>query len=211
MTRNMYRIRGHPWCSDMISVTKVVEYVFCPRFTYYESVMGLPQYQQKRGTVKSGKEHHTKASSTNRTYVPAHISGNKVNSLKMVSKKHEFVGIVDHAIISDDEIVIIERKKTKFKKIYPTLKVQLGLLAILLEENVGKPVNRAQVIFSGPDNREDVMIGITDDVRNFALLMLNRAKDVIHDGTIPDTMYGNKCVDCCYRKICDIGSLNSLE
>jgi hypothetical protein len=43
---------------DVISVTTVAEHVFCPKFTYYGHVLGLKQYEEKRGSVKAGKTLH---------------------------------------------------------------------------------------------------------------------------------------------------------
>ena len=51
-------------------------------------------------------------------------------------------------IETKDEIILIERKYTDYIEISNTIRVQLGLLSILLEENLGKPVNKAMVIIS---------------------------------------------------------------
>lgn len=192
----------------MISITTVVENAFCPKFTYYGVVLGLEQYEEKRGTVAAGRQHHRTAEKTNVDFVPSDLSGRRINSKKMYSKKHDFVGIIDHAIESDDEIVIIERKYSSYGKVGGTIRVQLGLLAILLEENYGKPVRKAHVIFSKGGSRTKIIVDIDQDVRDYALKELEYTKEIIGGSGMPDSHYDARCVNCCYRKVCDVGSLN---
>ena len=194
----------------MISVTTVVEHVFCPKFTYYGMVLGIEQYEQKRGTVLSGRAHHATSEKTNKDYVPQNITGEKITSLKLYSKKYGFVGIVDHCIVTDSEIILIERKYTDYKKIHDTLRVQLGLLAVLLEENLEKPVQKALVIFSKDATREQIPVTIDSDVKQFALDMLKDAKKVMDNTLMPKSHYDRRCINCCYRNVCDVGSLNSI-
>ena len=187
----------------------VVEYCFCSRFTYYEYVMEMPQYEEKRGTVQSGKVLHKNAEVRNKNIIPANIMGRKVNSLKLYSKRHDLVGIVDHAIINDDGIIIIERKYTDSNTVYLTHKVQLGLLAILLEENLKKPVIHADLIFGKNQKHKRQRLYIDDDIKKWALKMLEETKDVITNGVLPDEKFDNRCIDCCYRKSCDVWLLNT--
>ncbi len=195
----------------MINITMVVEYVFCHRFTYFETVAGLAQYEQKRGAVSAGKKYHKTSEAINRDYIPKNLDGKKVTSLKMYSSKHDFVGIVDHAIITDSQIIIVERKYSKYVKIYDTVRVQLGLLAVALEETFGKPVKVGILIYASNNTRKQVTVNIDEKMRKFALEMLEQTRQVIGDGLIPDASYGSKCHDCCYRKVCDVGSLNSAQ
>ena len=64
------------------------------------------------------------------------------------SKKYNFSGKIDEAVETSKEIILIERKYSDNPIIGDTMKTQLGLLSILLEENMHKPVKQAIVIFS---------------------------------------------------------------
>lgn len=192
----------------VLSVTNVVEHVFCPKFTYYEKVMGIEQYEQKRGTVLKGRVHHKVAESTNKRFVPAQLEGTKISSQKIYSKKHNFVGIFDHVIVTNDGLVLVERKYTGLNTIHDTLRVQIGLLSILLEEHFQQPVIYAVVIFSKNNKRVQITIDIDRELKEYALFMLEETKRIINDGIMPDSRYDGRCPDCCYRKICDVGSLN---
>ncbi len=195
----------------MISVTAVVEHVFCPKFTYYGYVMGLEQYEEKRGTVKSGRMHHATSEKTNRGFVPDNLDGTKITSLKLYSKRHNFVGIIDHAVDMTDQVVLIERKYADHNVIYDSIRVQLGLLAILLEENLHKPVNYAYVYFAKNKKRTRLRVDIDQEIKEYAIRMLQDVKNTISTGIDPVSNYDNRCINCCYRKVCDVGSLNNKQ
>lgn len=171
--------------------------------------MGLEQYEEKRGTVQSGKRHHWTSEKTNKSFVPEGLIGTKITSQKLYSKKHGFVGIVDHAVETVDQIVLIERKYTNYSKIHDSLRVQLGLLSVLLEENLHKPVYYAYVYFTKNNKRVKIHVNIDKDIKDYAIRMLHETKNIINTGISPESYYDRRCVNCCYRKICDIGSLNS--
>ena len=43
---------------EMITVSDVVEYMYCPRFVYFERVLGIPQHEEKREKVIIGRNIH---------------------------------------------------------------------------------------------------------------------------------------------------------
>ena len=190
----------------MISVSEVVSHCFCPRFTYYSTILGLEEFQEKRGTVKSGREMHKKYQKTNISYMPPEFKDyQKIIEMKLYSKKHEFVGIVDQAYFGNGEIILVERKFTDTDVIWPTVKIQAGLLSILLEENYGIPVNDCVLVYS-KSKRVIKNLPVTDLLKNDALDMLEKTRQVIDTCLIPDAEAGPKCNHCCYRNVCEIGS-----
>jgi len=91
-----------------------------------------------------------------------------------------------------------------------TLKVQLGLLAILLEENLGKEVKRAKVIFE-KDKRTELEVELDLMVKSYALDMLAETKQVMGRGIEPEEQPDNRCINCCFRKVCTAGFLYTQE
>lgn len=187
--------------SNCINVTNAVEHAFCPRFTYFQMVLGIEQREEKRGTVQSGRTFHRKHSTTNKHYNIKHLNGTKQTELLLYSKRHSFSGKIDEAIESDEEILLIERKYSDYIIIGPTVKTQLGLLSILAEENIGKKVKKAIVVFNKKE-RIEVPINITEKIKHDALLMLQKTKHTIISGDMPYSKHDNRCLNCCYRKIC---------
>ncbi len=92
-------------------------------------------------------------------------------ALSFYSKKYDFIGKIDEAIETENEIILIERKYTNEAIIGPTIRTQIGLLAILLEENIKKPVNHSILIFS-KNNRKIVHLDIDNEMKYFALSKL---------------------------------------
>ncbi len=168
----------------------------------------MRQYEEKRGTVKAGKALHSKHERTNINFLPAGIEGKKLVAVFYYSKKYNFIGKIDEAVETPHEVILIERKYTDNAIIGSTMKTQLGLLSILLEENIEKPVNLAIVIFS-KNERKIIKVNIDHDMKIFALNKLDEVKKIISSGINPDSWFDNRCINCCFRKVCPIGSLNS--
>jgi CRISPR-associated exonuclease Cas4 len=187
--------------SGYLTVTNVVEHAFCPRFTYFQLVLGIEQREGKRGTVQSGRAFHSRHSTTNKTYKIKHLAGIKQTELLFYSKKYSFSGKIDEALETETEILIIERKYSDYIVIGSTIKTQLGLLAILAEENTGKEVHRAIVIFD-KKKRVEMPVNITEKIKQKALLMLQKTAHTINSNNIPYSKHDNRCLNCCYRKIC---------
>jgi len=76
------------------------------------------------------------------------IEGRKIVGIKFFSKSLSRSGKIDEAIETKDEVILIERKYSDYIEIGNTIKVQLGLLSLLIYENLHKPVKTAIVIFS---------------------------------------------------------------
>jgi CRISPR-associated exonuclease Cas4 len=160
--------------------------------------------------VQSGKKMHKKHEDTNVSYIPRGLSGKKIIGLKLYSSRLGLVGKIDEAIESENEITIIEHKYSDRTELGDTLKVQLGLLAMLLEENLAKPVKAGIVIFT-KEKREVITVIIDELMRKKSLDMLNEVRQVIKTGKSPKSNFDGRCLDCCYRKVCPVGSLKMDE
>jgi CRISPR-associated protein Cas4 len=195
---------------DLITVTDVVENAFCPKFTYYSLVLGLRQYEEKRGTVLAGRALHTRSEKGNRDYLPRIGRGKKLVALQLYSIRLGLSGKIDEAYETASEIVLVERKYSDFTVITDTLKTQVGLLSMLLEENRSKRVARAFVVFQ-KSHRVVKEIELTQELRDFALQKLESVKQIMASGISPDVKYNSKCHDCTYRKVCPTGSLYRVQ
>src|SRR5450432_4101881 len=52
-----------------LTVTHLLEHLFCPRFTYFEYVLGVPERQDKRPLVLKGRQVHEERRRTNPSYL----------------------------------------------------------------------------------------------------------------------------------------------
>jgi CRISPR-associated exonuclease Cas4 len=154
----------------------------------------------------AGRSLHTRSEKLNPSYVPKMAQGKKLVAMQLYSTRLGLSGKIDEAYEGSKEIILVERKYTDFTVITDTLKTQIGLLSILLEENRNKPVTRAFVILQ-KSKRVVKEIRLTSELKNFALQKLESVKQIITSGISPSAQYDNKCLDCTYRKVCPTGSL----
>ena len=234
--------------SDTLTVTDVVADEFCPLFTYFGHVLGLPQNAERRGTVQAGHAHHGRHERSNRKFVPSGIGGGrqgaperrrggggefvpaslswggpagaaqakaplpasatpqKLVGLMLSSERLGIVGKVDEAVVVGGEAVLIERKYSDLTRVTPARAVQAGLLAMLLEESLGVVVRRARFVFT-KSRRVTVEVAVDEGVRQAALRALRRARRTIQTGIMPESRYDARCHNCCYRRVCPVGSL----
>lgn len=52
-----------------ITVSDVMEYLFCPRFIYYMHCLGIPQHEERRYKVLKGRALHDAREKVNRNYI----------------------------------------------------------------------------------------------------------------------------------------------
>src|ERR1700730_16613129 len=52
-----------------LTVTHVLEHLFCPRFTYFEHVLGVPERQERRLLVQKGRQAHVERRRINPNYL----------------------------------------------------------------------------------------------------------------------------------------------
>jgi len=58
-------LNDHP----AVTVTHVLEHLYCPRFTYYEYVLAIPERQERRWKVQKGRQVHLERQKVNRSYL----------------------------------------------------------------------------------------------------------------------------------------------
>ena len=192
---------------EVLRVSDVVHYTFCPIFAYFDCILELKQHEENRGTVIAGRKLHEKHEMENKSYLPRDLQGKKYLGLQLYSKKHDFIGKIDEAIELDKEIILIERKYTDKVIVGETLLVQIGLLGILLNENLKKPVRSCIVIFQ-KDKRHIIKVQIEDHVISLALKKLEEIKKMFIKPLVPNSNFDTRCLGCAYVKICPVGSLN---
>lgn len=190
-----------------MSVTDVVEFTFCPFFTYFGKILELKQFEHRRGTVLAGRSMHQKYEKY-KDYIPRNIIGLKHTGLVLYSENMRLVGKIDEIIETDKEIILIERKYSDSVVIWNTHLVQIGLLSCLLEENFKKPITKAIMIFQ-KNNRKMIEIEVNPEIIGYAKTQLKLMNEIIMSAKLPFSEFDSRCLDCTYRRICPVGSLNT--
>jgi len=187
-----------------ITITDVLEHLFCPRFTYYLHCLNIPQHEETRYKVLQGRQIHHKKRMTNQQYLRKKIPvTRKEIEIPLASKKHKIHGIIDEILfLKDGTAAPLEYKFAEYKnKIHKTHKYQLTIQAILIQENYNTQVNQGYICYTRSNNLIKE-IKITQKNKENAIKIINEILEIVQTGHYPHTKHTTKCTDCCYRNIC---------
>ena len=188
-----------------ITITHVLEHLFCPRFTYFEYVLAIPERQERRWKVQKGREVHLERQRVNKSYLRTKLGVVKRElDVPLASERLQIRGIADEVLTLDDGTMApFDYKFAKApQQTYRTHKYQAILYAMLITEIYAKPVKRAFICYTR-SNYQVVEIPITDRVINTARELVEEVIGVIADGFLPlATSCKARCIDCCYQNIC---------
>lgn len=188
-----------------ITPSEVIEYLFCPRFIYFMNVLDIEQNEHKRALVNKGRDIHHLKMVQNKEYLRKKIGANeKEIDVYLTSQKINLVGKIDEVLFLENNFAAPLDYKYAFweNRIYKTLKMQQTLYALLIEENFGRKVENAFLIYVRSNNHLEE-IKITKSMKSEALDIVNEILDILHINYFPrKTKNKNKCLDCTYRNLC---------
>ncbi len=189
----------------MISITPshIIEYLFCPRYTYFEYVLNIPQNEEKYYKVMKGRNIHDTKLIRNTEYLRKKIG--------IIDKKQEVYitndnlrGKVDEVLwLNDGTMASLDYKFAKYNnKIYQTYKQQAYCYALLIEENYKKPVNKAFLVYTRSKNKL-IELEITNEHKKLIVSSIDEILKIIDENFYPKaTKYKKRCVSCTYKNIC---------
>ena len=132
------------WPSD------VLEYLYCPRFIFFERVMKIPQHEELRFKVLEGREIDRKKKIQNPEYLRKKIGAiDKRIDVWMASEKLHLKGRVDEILFLQDRTAApLDYKYAEWKeRLWKNHKAQAILYALLIQENFNIAVNRGYIVY----------------------------------------------------------------
>ena len=187
------------WPSD------ILEYLYCPRFIYYERVLKIPQHEELRYKVMLGRKLHEMRSVRDRDYLRKRLGvQEKLVEVELASAELHLKGIVDEVLFfSDGRAAPLDYKFAEWKgRVYRPLFYQSMIYAVLIEELFSKPVPRGYIVYTRSSNHIEV-IEYPHDKRKWVERMVSRVLEVIIDSVYPSVKANkSQCADCTYAKLC---------
>lgn len=189
----------------MITPSEVIEYLYCPRFTYFMNCLNIPQHEELRYKVLKGRELHLKREMENKEYLRKKIGCvGKELSVYLASPVVRVRGIVDEVLtLADESMAPLDYKYSEYKDyLFKTHKVQSTLYAMLIKKIYKKPVHKGYICYSRNGvTLKEVLYKPTDF--EYTNMVLDEIFRVILKGYYPKkTSWRNRCIDCCYKNIC---------
>lgn len=188
-----------------ITPSHIIEYLFCPRFTWFEYVLAIPQFEERHYKVEKGRQIHDMKLEQNKDYLRKRI-GVKQKLADQYLTNGLLRGKVDEVLwLNDETMAPLDYKFAQFNDIvYETYKTQIFCYAWLMEDNFKKPVNKGFLVYTRSQNKLvtiEVNSNDKDDVKRCA----DEIFRVIEKNIYPKaTKFKKRCVTCTYRNICTL-------
>jgi CRISPR-associated exonuclease Cas4 len=188
----------------LFTVSDVLEHLFCPRFTYFEKYLLLPEFQERREKVRRGRALHDVREATNRSYLWKRLGvAEKKTDVSLVSPRLHLRGRLDEVLFFEDGTAgPLDYKFARDPgRVYRTLRMQSVIYALLIRENLGKPVQRGYVVYTRSNN---LVVEVAYTAEDFQLVgvIISEMLTVVQKGKLPRRAPPARCADCCYQRIC---------
>lgn len=188
----------------MIPVNLIRQYIFCPRIVYYNLLTNIKPIFPRQ--VSLGIEYHSlqEKLSKNRKFKKLDIEYNEALLDKYIENETlNICGIVDLALLCNDEVIPVEFKfiEAKKKPSYSHV-LQLYGYGLLLSKEYNKEFKRAIIIYS--NNMKLFKIEITQKIKDDFLKTLKAIEKVERNNILPNSSANElQCSQCEYLNYCD--------
>lgn len=183
--------------------SQIIEFLYCPRYTYFEYVLRIPQYEEKFYKVLRGRELHDEKLERNKDYLRKKI-GVEQKWLDQYLGIKNLRGKVDEVLkLEDQTYAPLDYKFAHWKDIvYETYKQQLTCYAILIEANFDAPVNKGYLVYVRSHHKlVEVEINASD--KEEVKTSIHEMLEIIGRNKFPKaTKFKKRCLNCTYRNIC---------
>lgn len=189
----------------MISVTpsQIIEYLYCPRYTYFEYVLGIPQHEEKYYKVLKGREIHDEKLNANKDYIRKRIG--VIEKYQDIYFSEERIrGVVDEVLLlKDGTMAPLDYKFAEYKdNIFNTYRIQSYCYAIMIEKTFNKTVNKGYIVFTRSKNLVKE-VQIPADKKEAIYKIIDNMILILDENVFPKaTKYKKQCPGCSYRNIC---------
>lgn len=186
-----------------LTPSHIIEYLYCPRFTYFEYVLAIPQHEEKSYKVMRGRDLHDEKLERNKEYLRKKIGVVGKHPDKYLTNGW-LRGRIDEVLeLTDGSLAPLDYKFAEFKeRLFETYKIQQYCYAALIEENFQRPVHRGYIIYIRSKHHV-LEVPITDEDKRRIKETAREIWKIIDRNFYPGaTKFKKRCLDCTYRNIC---------
>lgn len=183
--------------------SQIIEYLYCPRYTYFEYVLRIPQNEDKYFKVERGREIHDEKLERNKEYLRKKIGVSR-KWTDMYLGNDYLRGKVDEVLeLEDGSYAPLDYKFALWKdRIFETYAQQLYCYAILIEDTYNKPVNKGFLVYTRSRNKL-VEVPIDENAKSKVRQSTGEMLKIIDGNKFPKaTKFKKRCLNCTYRNIC---------
>ena len=189
----------------MISITPthIIEYLYCPRYIYYQYVLAIPQHEENYFKAMKGRNIHKLKLVRNADYLRKSI-GVVDKKLNVYLSFNNLRGIVDEVLfLNDNTAAPLDYKFAVYKeKVFKTYVTQLRAYAYLIKNNFNVDVKKGFIVYIRSKNKL-ITVPTDDAVFDKIKVYIDEILEIINNNFFPKaTKYKSKCTSCTYRNIC---------
>jgi CRISPR-associated exonuclease Cas4 len=192
----------------MFSLTPshIIEYMYCARFTYFEYVLRIPQFEEKNYKVMQGRSMHELRSLQNKDYLRKRVGAvdKRLNVYLTGGAGYKLRGEVDEVLwLSDGTLAPLDYKFAKWEdKVYDTYRIQLICYAWLIMQNFGLQVTRGYLVYVRSQNKVVELPVLPEDMTMVRDAMAD-IRRIVEKNYYPNgTKVRKRCDHCTYKNVC---------
>tara|TARA_R110000765_G_C18876666_1_gene601619 strand:- start:108 stop:683 length:576 start_codon:yes stop_codon:yes gene_type:complete len=183
--------------------SQIIEYLYCPRYTYFEYVLRIPQNEDKYFKVEKGRQVHDETLERNKEYLRKKI-GVEQKWTDQYLGNDDLRGKVDEVLmLKDGSFAPLDYKFALWKdRVFETYKQQLYCYALLIENVFNTKVNRGFLVYTRSKNKV-IEVAIDEASKKMVQTSSKQMLEIIKNNKFPKaTKFKKRCLNCTYRNIC---------
>ncbi len=170
-----------------LTVSHILEHLYCPRFTYFEHVLGIAEHQERRALVMKGRAVHEERKKINPNYLRKKLGVvERRFDVPMASRALGVRGAVDEVLtLADGSMAPFDYKFAEEPgRVYHNQKMQSALYGLLIQETFGVPVRTGFLCYVRSKHR---LVRMEHDEADYeeARQILKEVLTIIQTGLFP--------------------------
>lgn len=186
---------------EMVTITLLKQYIYCPRVVYYETC--TPGVRPRTYKMQAGNEAHERERerAARRTLTAYQVpDGERHFDVRLLSTKLNLSGLIDEVVLTPDEAIVVDYKLASWMG--DNHLIQLGAYSLMVEEAFKLPVRQGFIYLMKPRRFESVPID--EPLRNSVLESLQSIDRIrLYEYMPPAVDQPNKCASCEFRRFCN--------